>query len=247
MAITLASAEGANSAFFVHTEEISFYDQSYESLSKRMRWRRKIHGLRMAALDPRVWVMRLIDRTDNRVLIPIRPYFLKASIDDSFRLRSVSFAMRFSSLQAGASDWKPEVHAGVLDIGINGSYVTGAHGRRAEEDRNYALRLSMFPRTPSGFIFRSQMSSVMVQSAEPSLLKADTHYLVKLIVGPNKVSAFLDDVLFAELQGEDLDKGLVSLTGGWHPLYMSELVVKGVRLTSEGSEEVQFSGLVPTR
>lgn len=244
---TSAVAEAASSDFFVHAEEIPFYDQSYDSLSKRMRWRRKIHGLRMAALDPRVWVMRLIDRTDNRVLIPIRPYFLKASIEDSFRLRSVSFSMRFAALAAGAIDWKPEVHAGVLDIGFKGSYVTGAHGRRAEVDRNYALRLSMFPRAPSGMLYRSQMSSVMLHPAATQLLKAETNYRVRLELQPTKALAYVDDVLFAEIEGSDLDRGLLSLTGGWHTLYMSDLSVRGLRQSEQGVEEVEFSGLVPTR
>ena len=227
--------------------ELPLYNKAYSELTKRQRWRRKIHGLRMTALNPKIWTIRNYDRTENRVLIPIRPFFLKASEDESYRLRRISFDFRFSPASKLQMRQNSSQYAPMLDIGIAGAFVLGTHGTRPILDRGYLLRLSAFEELESGLRFRSHRSSVLVHKAAFPIFNTDQLYSFDLEVSDSSLMLHIDGNQFISYTGKNLDTGLISLTNDWHPIYITNLKVEGFLLDENSEKQIhQVSGLVAT-
>jgi len=224
--------------------DLSIYERSYERLSRRNQWQVMIHGLRNAPLDPKVWGVRLVDRSENRQLVPMRPFFLRASEKPGFLVNKIALSFRFESVGRGRMRREPSLHTPMLEIGFGGNYQKGAPGEKAVEDTSYAVRLTPSPLFESGVFYRSFSKYVLVQSFNELTLSTGKEHKIEMIFSPGEMTLIFDGIELARLSGEDYREGLISLHTDWHPLKISEINIKS-SLTQNGKvTELIESGLL---
>jgi hypothetical protein len=214
-----------------------------ERLTKKQRWAIRLHGLRTAALHPEVWAMRRIDRTDNRLLIPIRPYYLRASDDSDFRLTEIAVTFRFTPASEHQMKDSPSLNTPVFDIGFGGAFRMGLPGERPPEDSGYVFRTSPSPMLESGFLYRSHYTSKIIEKLSKYRISAGTSYNAVLKVSDKDAVMSFNNKEVARIVRNDLAGGLVSLIVGWHPIEIESLHVRGYFQRGERREEFEESGL----
>ena len=227
-------------------KNLKAYNTPYEQLSAKAKWGLKRHALRYAMLHPKVWGLIRINKTQNRTLVPIRPFYLRASENKNFRLKTIELDFEFHKAKKNYMKQVPHLKDPVLEIGLNQSYIPVPLQKDGKENKGYAFRLSAFPQVQSGIYFHSRGTYVKTQNATSNFLKVGTPYKVRLEVTPENTSLFINDSLFAELKDKDLSTGLVSLQTSWHPIKLKKLNVQGLLLTNGKASSVNLSGLVET-
>ncbi len=230
----------------LHTPPVdtALYSRAPSELTKKERWKLRYHGLRMAPLDPRHWAFRRIDQTDNRRLVPIRPFYLKESDDGNFRLEQVVIRFRFDPASQHQMLEAPSLHSPLLDLEFNGDFRMGLPGERPPEDSSYVFRLSFSPLYPSGFYYRSHLRSLRLDDAAYSIVSGQIHEL-KLEVSEKEARVSIDGKRQGRIAGENLSRGLFSLNVDWHPITIESLEVRGSKLGKDGARSaVRVSGLV---
>ncbi|MCB0324495.1 MAG: hypothetical protein KDD69_13025 [Bdellovibrionales bacterium] len=246
--VLFATGAYAESALQAPPTDRSIYDRDPRSLTKKERWKIRLHGLRVAALDPNVWAMRRIDRTDNRRLIPIRPYYLRASEDPTFRLTEILMTLRFDSASSHNIEQAPATHSPVFEIGFGGKFVMGLPGERPAEDSGYAVRLSASPLVQNGLVYHSHANSVLLQEGSPeTTIEAGQAYRLRLTVGAREAVLYVNEKPYFRYRStgeQELQAGLVSLVGDWLPVTVTDLTVRGERLINGVRENFSESGLV---
>jgi len=224
--------------------DLSIYERSYQKLSRRNQWQVMIHGLRNAPLDPKIWGVRLVDRSENRQLVPMRPLFFRASENPGFLVDKISLTFRFEPVGRGRMRREPSLHTPLLEIGFGGDYKKGAPGEKAVHDTSYAVRLTPSPLFDSGIYYRSFSKYVPVQSIDEMIVRTGKEHRIELIFSSDGMTLILDGEEMAMLSGGDYRRGLISLHTDWHPLKMSELNIEGF-LTQDGKANELFeSGLL---
>jgi len=224
--------------------DLAIYERPYERLSRRNQWQVMIHGLRNAPLDPKVWGVRLVDRSENRQLVPMRPFFLRASEKPDFLVDKISLSFRFESVGRGRMRREPSLHTPMLEIGFSGNYQKGAPGEKAVQDASYAVRLTPSPLFESGVYYRSFSKYVLVQNFNELSLNTGKEHQVEIIFSPGEMTLMLDGSELAKLSGEDYREGLISLHTDWHPLKISEINIKGSLRQNGKVTEIIESGLL---
>ncbi len=230
----------------LHTPAIekNLYSKSRDALSKAEAWKIRLHGLRMAPLDPHVWAIRRIDQTDNRKLVPIRPYFLRASEQQTFRLKEVLLRFAFESVGAPQMLDAPSLHSPVFDIEFAGEFRMGLPGRRPAEDSAYLYRVSSTPLFESGFFYRSFLKSKRIDSAAYEFTPGRS-YELRIATSSTDAEVFVDNKKIAAISGENFSSGLLSLIVGWHPIRVEKLEVLGSLENKVGERSlVSYSGLL---
>jgi len=244
LALVHADPPSEKSILFTDSNELAYYKKSYTELAKRERWRVKIHGLRNVPLHPDVWEIKKLDRTDSRALVPIRPYYLRTSEDKDFRFRSISFRVRFNAVEDHAIIGNPWSYSPILDIGFGASFRLDPSRKKVREDHEYIARISAQPEVPPGFWFRSRLRSVKLKELGEPGINTARWYEVELQVAHARAELRIDGKKVAEIEGEALDAGLVSLSNDWHPIQMKDLRVRGVYLREDKEVPFEASGLV---
>ncbi|MDC0357698.1 hypothetical protein OAO01_02705 [Oligoflexia bacterium] len=225
-------------------KHLELYSKNTKSLSAKQRMDIKKYGLRFAALHPEVWGIRIGNLTDNRRFVPIRPYYLRAALDDSFRIKKISLNFQFRKTKKNAMKLAPHMYAPVFDITFAGVYKRGLPYERAAKEQSYVLRLSAFPALKSGIFFASHSKTIKVSKALPAIVATNRKHQLNLVFSDEKVEAYLNDAAFVTFRGSNLNRGLISLQTSWRPLTLSNLEIEGVVLKDEKSEPLLLSGLV---
>lgn len=205
-----------------------------------------IHGIRLAALHPLIWEVRRIDRTENRQIVPIRPFYFRASESPEFRLAEIDLRMSFKAAKKAHMLKFPEQKTAVLDIEFGGEYVKGLPGERDDRDSAYVARISASPQLASGIYYRSYDKFVLLVPIEPAQIESGRTYDVALKTDAGQMVLLLDGVEKARLKGE-YRRGLISLNVCWHPLTLEQLLIKGGIMREGKSLPFEDSGLVRTK
>jgi len=242
-AVGLADQPLKGSKFDQPQELYALYDRDSAKLSKRQRWLLRKHGMRHAPLDARLWGVRRFDKLDNRLLVSIRPFYLRLSEHPDVRLSELEFDFAFHATSYNEMALSPHTRVAMLEIGFAGRLEFGHSGQRLPVDRGYAARLSGHFDFPSGIFFRSHRKSVQLASlAEPVISTGGNHHLLLKFTERFTV-LFVDGKEVARIAGEKLDRGLLSLTVGWHPLVMKHLKVRGSKIEKGKRIAFEVSGL----
>ena len=202
-------------------------------LTEKEWWKIRIFGLRMAALDPKIWGILVSDRTDNRQLVPMRPYYLRASEDKSFRIEEISFKFKFQFANPGSLERSAHVKESILEIGFS-EIISNV------SSKGKALRLSAFPAVKTGLYERSESTYKSVELAKENLLTG-TDYKIHLQFKDNRLDVSLNDLPYLRLESSGLKEGMISLRSGWNPASIHDLQIKG-RVNNE--ENFEASGIV---
>ncbi len=220
-------------------QSLQLYSKPYTSLSEVQQWRMRIHGLRYVMLHPKVWGERVIERTENRQIVPMKPFVLRSSESDSYRLRTVNMNLAFRKFMGAIAAKRPHDTDGLLEIGLAGELKPGEPGKLPLVDRGYVVRLSSVPSMPSGLYYRSLSTYELLQKAAVAPLALGKRSKLRLSVDSEGVLVMLDDTKFISFKGKDIDKGLVSLRSGWYPT-----IIKNLEIIGEVSEAGNASTLV---
>lgn len=196
--------------------DTAMYDQSWDSLNSAQRRRLSLYGLRFAPLDPRVWGLWILDATESKNLIPIRPFYLRVSEDDSFRLAAVEVEFEFKKVSAAQMEKYPREHDPVLEIGFAGQL-------ERIQDRSYAIRLSAFPDIASGFYQREFDRYTSLEECSVRTLESGRVYQARLEISSTTAALLLDGQRCAVLPVSGAERGLVFLQTSWSPVRMRRL------------------------
>jgi len=207
-------------------QDLTIFKKPFDSLTRRNQWQVMIHGLRNAPLDPTVWGARLVDRSENRQLIPMRPFFLRHSEKGDYQVESIAMNFRFRQIGDGMMRRRPDTYTPILELGFAGLYQKGAPGELAIIDSSYALRLTPSPLFESGMFFRSHSKYQKVAELNYLEIKAATDYQLELHFTPTTLKVLLNETQIAELAG-DYRSGLLSLQTDWHPAVITDLIISG--------------------
>jgi len=219
------------------------YQQPFASLSTRERWQTRIHGLRFAPLDPRIWAPTRYDRTDNRTLIPIKRYVLRASEASEFSLQHLAVEFRFKPTSLPAMRRRPHQHDPVFEIGVGGEVQFSA-GALLPIERFTIVRLSAFPDIPSGLCVEVDRHCTLQPSAAWPRLETGLKYNVEISCAEDTLEISLNGERLSSFRRQGLCHGLVSMQTGWHPLYIDELRIQALGTAGMPAVHVD-AGLVP--
>jgi|GEM_PF-1525030 len=237
LAPCLAQSDSERSVLLPVPTNLSNYQRPFDELSRLAQWRIMIHGLRDAPLDPRVWGIRVVDRSENRQLVPMRPFFLRASEQADFQLDKVLIDFKFRRVGKGMMHRRPDTYTPMIDIGFSGVYKKGAPGERALKDSSYLVRLSGSPLFDSGLFYSSHGKLAPIIVEEQLNLEAGDNYRVELLFDKNQLRLLLNNQELLVHSGKDFRTGLVSLTTDWHPAKIEKLHLTG-SLSSTGESVV---------
>jgi len=207
-------------------QDLTIFQKPFDSLTRRNQWQVMIHGLRNAPLDPTVWGARLVDRSENRQLIPMRPFFLRHSERADYQVESIEINFRFRQIGDGMMRRRPDTYSPILELGFAGLYEKGAPGELARTDNSYALRLTPSPLFESGIFYRSHSKYKKIAGLNQFEVKAGTDYQLELRFAPTSLKVALNEIQIIELDG-DYRSGLLSLHTDWHPASISDLTIAG--------------------
>ena len=216
------------------------YEIPFEQLSTRERWQTRIHGLRFAPLDPRIWAPFRYDRTDNRTLIPIKRYVLRASEEPGFVLRSIEVRFRFRPSGRAAMEKRSHQHDPVFDISIGGRMA----GTSPPDEQFSVVRLSAFPSIPSGVYRETARRFRLREGGALPLLETGRIYLVRIECVGELTTVLLDGHPVSSVREPGLCAGLLSLQTSWHPVLVESLRIDAKTARTASWQELP-SGLVP--
>lgn len=222
------------------------YDQPWESLNAGQKHRLSLFGLRFAALDPRIWGLRPIDITESKILVPIRPFFLRASEDDSFRVREIEIDFQFKKVNPERMERYPRENDPLLEIGFGAQYTTPAAGETAATDEGYAIRLSAFPGIASGFLRRERTRYSSLSECSIGILQSGRPYHVLIQFFAHEAVLAVDGERCAALQG-DFRTGLISAETSWSPVIFSRFEIKATRKLANRPEALSLTGLLSVK
>lgn len=223
------------------------YQKDFSKLDKKSRWRLKIHGLRYAGLHPAIWGIRNFDKTDNRALVPIRPFYFRASERDDFQLKSISIRFKFDPVSQQSMSAAPHVHEPMLEINFAGKFQNGIKGEMPKLDRSYVLRFNAAPNFESGLFYASHSKRIKLKEADIPRLETNKWYDLNIYFEKNSLKCILDGkevIKFSSEPSQILNSGLLSLINSWHPLMIDSLQVKGKLKDEKEDIDINFSGLV---
>lgn len=223
---------------------LPLYEKSFSQLNPSEQWRVRIHGLRLAPLHPAVWGIRRSEKTENRRLVPIRPFYLRASEDKDFVVESINLLFSFKKVAKEAASRNYHDKDSVFDVGFSGRYREGLPLAGPLEDTSYVLRLTAFDDFISGLYFRSQTKHVLVKEAAVKSLETNLSYSLSLSFQPETVTAVLNGQPFMQFRQESVNKGLIYLITSWNAINLDQLEVKGY-FVHNPLEQVSYKGLVP--
>lgn len=230
---------------FLPPVNLDLYEREPFSLNQSETWKVLIHGIRMSPLHPAEWGQLRSERTMNRRLIPIRPLYLRASDKNEFHLSKISFRFRFAPVNKKQLRKMPHSSAPILDLGFGGRVELDSTGTVELVDNGYVLRLSGFPETPSGFLYRVRQQSRSLQAFASSTISTGEFHTVSLSIKGDTALVMLDSRKLGSITGGNYRLGLVSLLTDWHPIYMKELSIEGSELDENGVRQRRtYSGLV---
>jgi len=226
--------------------DLRIYSRPAEALKPAQRMNIAIHGIRLAALHPAVWGVRRIDRTENRNIVPIRPFYLRASEDPSFELSRIELRLGFRKTRIGHMLKFREQKTAVLDIEFGGRYEKGPPGARDLRDSAYVARISATPLLASGFYYRSHESYVPLRTAAPERIETDKLYDVVLSLDQGGAVLLLDGREAARIEAAPA-RGLLSLEACWLPADVERLRVQGTVQRHGTRRAFEESGLAAER
>ncbi|RMG43479.1 MAG: hypothetical protein D6719_03705 [Candidatus Dadabacteria bacterium] len=229
--------------FLTAPSYLQLYQKPFSELNRRERWKIKKYGLRFAPLDPAVWAIRNFDRTDNRTIVPMRPYYLRASALKDFQAESIVVNFKFKRLEKQKEFKAPHFYDPVLDISFAGKYRRPDKLSLIDREEGYLVRLSAFTDFTAGFYYRIGMNYVLIRKLVLPQLETGKKYRAKLLISSNEATLFLNEQPVGSIEGKDLNSGLISLTTGWHPLKIDRLEIGGFTVNSGKIKRVKYSGL----
>ncbi|MCO6430300.1 MAG: hypothetical protein J5J00_05515 [Deltaproteobacteria bacterium] len=219
------------------------YNKDVNKLSESERWRIMIHGLRMAPLHPEHWGIRRTERTENRRLVPMRPFVLRQSTDPHFFFEEISFRAKFVNVNERQMLKHPHAKDPVFDIFFGSEYEQSKG--QIVTDRGYLLRLTAFPGFKSGIYYQSLGKLEPIQLLPQALLSTREEYHVAIYGRSDTVSVHINGSEAATVKRNSINKGIVALMTGWHPVGLSDLKVLGRILRDDGQmQTVNVSGLI---
>lgn len=244
--VALAQESSSTSILFPppNQEQLILYDSDI-TLSQRDQWRIKGFGLRLAALHPQVWGYLNREHTNHRHLVPIKRYFLRASEDPHFEAKSIRASFHFKRTDKRYMDKMPHQKDPVFEIGFGGVFKEGSDNDKPLLDQSYVLRLSAFPRLPSGIFERRNEGFTTILLASTPLLEVGTSYDLELSFTQNEVNVTLNGEAFVRHAAPRISQGLLAVQTSWHPIILKTLSVQGLIGSGPDRKEVQFSGLIP--
>lgn len=219
----------ADSVLIDAPADSSLYDKSWDSLNVAQRRKLSLYGLRFAPLDPRIWGLRSIDVTESKILIPIRPFFLRASESKDFRVASIEVEFEFKKVSAALMEKHPREHDPVLEVGFAGRYTRPESGRLPVEDTGFAARLSGFPQIASGLYEHSRGHYTLLQACSLPTLETGRVYRAVLEFSTTNVDFVLDGSVCATLSRPNLQSGLLSIETSWSPVLFKKLDIRALR------------------
>ncbi len=238
-----AHSEPENSVLVPPIYSKKLYNSDFKSLKRDLQWRILIHGIRNVALHPEVWGVRHKDRTINRALIPMRPFFLRDSEKNYFRLREIFIKLKFKKTSDYNARVAPERYTGLLDIGFNQEFNKGEPGNVPDRDEGYVFRVSASPALKPGFYYRVRQKYLKLsEKIGKGIFLTNKVFSIKLIVKKNEAKFYKNEKLLESITGTNLDKGLVSINTDWLPAYIEELKVKGYNVKNK--KELEYSGAI---
>lgn len=239
---TPAAAEPQRLSVFLPPENAKLYQADPASLSEAEKWRVRMFGLRLVALDPSVWAVRRSEKTENRRLVALKPYYLRISEEPGFVIESIDVSFKFRKVTPRAEKTQAHSSDSVLDIGFGGEYQAGGPLQQPLKDTSWILRVSAFSPMESGFFFRSGSQQILLKETARPLLETAVDYRLGLRFGENGVSVSLNDEPFGDFEKKGVNRGLVYLMTGWNPIKAERLEVKG--RNEKTGEALTFSGMV---
>jgi len=219
---------------------LALYERPFDSLTESQQWRIRIHGVRLAPLHPAIWGGLRREKTDNRRLVPIKRFFLRASADPDFILSEARIRFAFRPANPRYMAKMPHQKDPVFEIGFGGRFDEARLIDPPLVDRFYALRLSAFERVRSGLFIRDQEEFEPRELTMPPRLEVGRPYTVLLQRDSSGVRIFLDGDEIARLADKDAARGLIYLQTSWHPINLTELTITG----DTRSKRQTYSGLV---
>lgn len=218
------------------------YSIDIEQLTPNQRSRIKVNGIRNAVLRSDVWGTLKTERTENNQLVPIKRFFLRISEDSNFQLSRLSIVFTFP--KSGAKSLRQlSRHDPMFEVGFNGEFLadkTSGPGK----DTGYAARLSASPYLKSGLFYHTGSNYFSVNSVDLPQFEMGMSHTVELTFNEGQVTTFIDQKNFGSYRKKGIDKGLIHLISGWHPVIIQRLNIEGVFKNSLGNKEaVSYSGL----
>lgn len=224
----------------------SRYTEPAAKQSGQQRWRTRIYGLRNAPLHPHIWGIRKTDQTFNVQMIPIRPFFLRASENESYRANKISMEFTFRPVREKHMLQFFHSKTPVLEIGFGGQYKKGYPKQPPAIDRSYSLRLSASPRLPSGVYFKSQGRYELLSENLDRIIPGEK-YQLEIVFSSNSASFILNGKSIAQLEATNINRGLISIVDDWHPMNINNLEIKGQEKMDGLLVNRTDSGLVDTQ
>lgn len=221
-------------------ELLALYERPFTSLTESQQWRIRIHGVRLTPLHPVVWGALRRERTDNRRLVPIKRFFLRASAESDFALSEARIHFAFRPANPRYMAKMPHQKDPVFEIGFGGRFAEERLIDPPLMDRFYALRLSAFERVRSGLFIRDQEEFEPRDLTMAPRLEVGRPYTVLLQGDSSGVRILLDGHEIARLPDESAARGLIYLQTSWHPITLTELTITG---DTRGKRQT-YSGLV---
>ncbi len=249
LCISVAAIHGiaaADSVLVPPPLDASVYDKPWSALNVAQRRKLSLYGLRFAPLDPRVWGLRVIDVTESKILIPIRPFFLRASDSAEFRLESIEVLFEFKKVPPALMEKHPREHDPVFEIGFAGAYSSAPPGAPAAQDRGFAARLSAFPAIPSGFYERARDRYETLGECSQRTLDTGRDYSARLQFSDDEVSLSVDGAPCAVLRKKNLGLGLVSFQTSWSPVLFKKVAIRARSGPGITPAQVLPSGIIDT-
>ena len=151
---------------------------------------------------------------------------------------------RFDPTSSEQATNAPSLFTPLCDIEFAGAFRMGLPGERPPEDSAYVFRISASPLFPSGFRYRSHVTSVATNASNMEFVTNKT-YTLRFVVSDTEARAYVDDQLVSEQKGQGLNKGLVSIDVDWLPLALELLEVEGILENESGEAQPYYeTGLV---
>lgn len=214
-----------------------------DKLSPNERKQIFIHGLRMTPLNPAHWAFRRFDKTLTRDLVPIRPYYLKQSAENTnYKLREISLDVKFRDVEEALMLTNPQASLPLLKIGLAGKLKVGVSGHYHKQDEEYFVRLTPHPTIKSGLFYRKHEKVISLEEFEQNIVQTKDAHRLRITVDDNGIKVSLDSKNHLSYQAKNLSQGLVSLTSDWEPIELTTLEVKGIDVSS--GDEIITTGLV---
>ncbi len=220
-----AQAEDGDIPAILSAPALTPFDKDPSTLSITQRWSVMIHGLRYAPLDPFTWGVLKRDTTDNRRLVPMRPFYLRSSEDRDFKVKEISVTFSFYKADPGYVARVPHMKDSILEIGFQGKYQPDPSSPIPLIDQSKILKLSAIEIISSGVFERTRSKITPINSTRIANLETGVKYSVALKFSDDQMQAYLNDKQIAQVADKNINRGLISLMTGWNPLGVEQLLI----------------------